>query len=339
MSGLLALLDDVAAIAKMAAAQVDDIAAHAAKATGKSAGVVVDDAAVTPKYVTGIAAARELPMVGKIAAGSLVSKLVILLPALLLLQALAPWVIAPLLLLGGCYLCFEGAEKVWHWIVGHDEAKHEPGKPVSAAHLEEQQVKGAIKTDFILSAEIMTIALSTIEVPMAESFGTACTGAAGIDPAISSVGLPRVGNRSFATALTDARPQVWASLLVGARRADLSLFGAEPVALNGGPAVIAHGNRQEVVLDIGVFDARMAADEGGTFELVRGTGATTRQKPAAAYPGLPEKVPVTVEGNRLFRGHLDVDLEMVLEVRADAGRVPDHLDPVGSEVCTRTDAR
>jgi predicted DNA repair protein MutK len=135
MSGLLALLDDVAAIAKMAAAQVDDIAAHAAKATGKSAGVVVDDAAVTPKYVTGIAAARELPMVGKIAAGSLVSKLVILLPALLLLQALAPWVIAPLLLLGGCYLCFEGAEKVWHWIVGHDEAKHEPGKPVSAAHL------------------------------------------------------------------------------------------------------------------------------------------------------------------------------------------------------------
>ncbi|BAQ15842.1 DUF808 domain-containing protein [Methyloceanibacter caenitepidi] len=164
MSGLLALLDDVAAIAKMAAAQVDDIAAHAAKATGKSAGVVVDDAAVTPKYVTGIAAARELPMVGRIAAGSIFSKLVILLPALLLLQSFASWVIAPLLLLGGCYLCFEGAEKIWHWILGHHEVERDTEKPVSAAHLEEQRVKGAIKTDFILSAEIMTIALSTIEV-------------------------------------------------------------------------------------------------------------------------------------------------------------------------------
>ncbi|MDJ0511867.1 MAG: DUF808 domain-containing protein [Methyloceanibacter sp.] len=164
MSGLLALLDDVAAIAKMAAAQVDDIAAHATKAAGKSAGVVVDDAAVTPKYVTGIAAARELPMIGKIAAASFVSKLVILLPALLLLQAFAPGVIAPLLILGGCYLCFEGAEKVWHWIVGHHDAEHETTLPLDAAHLEEQRVKGAIKTDFILSAEIMTIALSTIEV-------------------------------------------------------------------------------------------------------------------------------------------------------------------------------
>ena len=164
MSGLLALLDDVAAIAKMAAAQVDDIAAHAAKATGKSAGVVVDDAAVTPKYVTGIAAARELPMVGRIAAGSIVSKLVILLPALLLLQAIAPWVIAPLLILGGAYLCFEGAEKIWHWILGHHEKEHETGQSLDAAHLEKQRVQGAIKTDFILSAEIMTIALSTIEV-------------------------------------------------------------------------------------------------------------------------------------------------------------------------------
>ncbi len=164
MSGLLALLDDVAAIAKMAAAQVDDIAAHATKAASKSAGVVVDDAAVTPKYVTGIAAARELPMIGKIAVGSFVSKLVILLPALLLLQAFAPWVIAPLLILGGCYLCFEGAEKIWHWILGHHEVEHDTTRALDAAHLEEQRVKGAIKTDFILSAEIMTIALSTIEV-------------------------------------------------------------------------------------------------------------------------------------------------------------------------------
>lgn len=163
MSGLLALLDDVAAIAKLAAAQVDDIAAHAAKATGKSAGVVVDDAAVTPKYVTGIPAAREIPMVAKIAAGSMVSKLVILLPALLLLQAFAPWVIAPLLILGGAYLCFEGAEKIWHALLGHHDEGHEQAQTLNAAHLEKQRVQGAIKTDFILSAEIMTIALSTIE--------------------------------------------------------------------------------------------------------------------------------------------------------------------------------
>jgi predicted DNA repair protein MutK len=164
MSGLLALLDDVAAIAKLAASQVDDIAAHAVKAGGKSAGIVIDDAAVTPKYVTGLPAAREIPIVAKIAGGSLISKLVILLPALLLLQAFAPGAIAPLLIIGGAYLCFEGAEKVWHAMTGHEEKGPQQAQTIEAAHLEEQRVKGAIKTDFILSAEIMTIALSTIDV-------------------------------------------------------------------------------------------------------------------------------------------------------------------------------
>ena len=165
MSGFLALLDDVAAIAKLAAAQVDDIAAHAAKAGGKSAGIVIDDAAVTPKYVTGLPAAREIPIVAKIAAGSLISKLAILLPGLLLLQAFAPGAIAPLLILGGAYLCFEGAEKIWHALAGHEEkGPQQAAQTIDAAHLEEQRVKGAIKTDFILSAEIMTIALSTINV-------------------------------------------------------------------------------------------------------------------------------------------------------------------------------
>jgi predicted DNA repair protein MutK len=164
VSGFLALLDDVAAIAKLAAAQVDDIAAHAAKAGGKSAGIVIDDAAVTPKYVTGLPAAREIPIVGKIAAGSLVSKLVILLPGLLLLQAFAPGAIAPLLILGGAYLCFEGAEKIWHALLGHEAKGPQQAETIDAAHLEEQRVKGAIKTDFILSAEIMTIALSTVDV-------------------------------------------------------------------------------------------------------------------------------------------------------------------------------
>ena len=164
MSGLLALLDDVAAIAKLAASQVDDIAAHAVKAGGKSAGIVIDDAAVTPKYVTGLPAAREIPIVAKIAGGSLISKLVILLPALLLLQAFAPGAIAPLLIIGGAYLCFEGAEKVWHAMTGHEEKGPQQAQTIEAAHLEEQRVNGAIKTDFILSAEIMTIALSTIDV-------------------------------------------------------------------------------------------------------------------------------------------------------------------------------
>ena len=164
MSGLLALLDDVAAIAKLAASQVDDIAAHAAKAGGKSAGLVIDDAAVTPRYVTGLPAAREIPIVAKIAGGSLVSKLIILLPALLALQAYAPGAIAPLLILGGAYLCFEGAEKIWHALTGHEEKGPQQAQTIDAAHLEEQRVKGAIKTDFILSAEIMTIALSTIDV-------------------------------------------------------------------------------------------------------------------------------------------------------------------------------
>ncbi|KQB95386.1 ABC transporter [Loktanella sp. 1ANDIMAR09] len=164
MSGLLALLDDVAAIAKLAAAQLDDIAAQASKAGVKAAGVVIDDAAVTPKYVTGLPAARELPIVWKIARASFFNKLVILLPAALLLQAFAPWLLTPLLMLGGAYLCFEGAEKVWHLFAPHKEHGPQQAKTLDAAHLEEQRVKGAIKTDFILSAEIMTISLSQIDI-------------------------------------------------------------------------------------------------------------------------------------------------------------------------------
>lgn len=163
MSGLLALLDDVAAIVKLTATQLDDIAAQASKAGVKAAGVVIDDAAVTPKYVTGLPAARELPIVWKIARASFFNKLIILLPVALLLNAFLPWLLTPLLMLGGAYLCFEGAEKVWHLIVPHKEHGPQQAETLSAAHLEEQRVKGAIKTDFILSAEIMTISLSQID--------------------------------------------------------------------------------------------------------------------------------------------------------------------------------
>jgi len=163
MSGLLALLDDVAAIAKVAASSLDDVAAAAAKAGSKTAGVVIDDAAVTPKYVHGFSADRELPIIWRIARGSLRNKLIILLPGLLALNAFAPWVITPLLMLGGGYLCFEGAEKILHAFAPHaDEAVEEDFDTKDPAHLEEEKVAGAIKTDFILSAEIMTIALSAI---------------------------------------------------------------------------------------------------------------------------------------------------------------------------------
>ncbi|MEO1199414.1 MAG: DUF808 domain-containing protein [Pseudomonadota bacterium] len=163
MSGLLALLDDVAAIAKVAAASIDDVITQGVKASTKAAGAVIDDAAVTPKFIHGFSADRELPIVWKIARGSLFNKIIILLPAALLLSVFAPWAIPPLLMVGGTYLCFEGAEKVWHALhpADHNGEKLYEKKQANP-QLEEQKVKGAVKTDFILSAEIMTIVLSAL---------------------------------------------------------------------------------------------------------------------------------------------------------------------------------
>ena len=169
MSGLLALLDDVAAIAKLATTQLDDIAVQSVKAGSTAAGVVIDDAAVTPKYVVGLPAARELPIVWKIARASLFNKLIVLTPIALALSAFAPWALVPLLMVGGLYLCFEGAEKVYHLFVPHHPPGPQSAEVLDAAHLEEQRVAGAIKTDFILSAEIMTITLNNIE---SDSFTT-----------------------------------------------------------------------------------------------------------------------------------------------------------------------
>jgi uncharacterized protein len=167
-SGLLALLDDVAAIAKVAAASLDDVAAQTAKAGSKAMGIVIDDAAVTPRYVVGFAAERELPIVGKIALGSLKNKLLILLPGALLLTAFAPWAITPLLMAGGVFLCFEGYEKVHHLLVPHADDQtpgDAPGLAADPKALEDEKVAGAIRTDMILSAEIMAIALATITLP------------------------------------------------------------------------------------------------------------------------------------------------------------------------------
>jgi predicted DNA repair protein MutK len=163
--GLIALLDDIAAIAKVAAASLDDVAGQAAKAGAKAAGVVIDDTAVTPGYVIGFAAKRELPIVGKIAAGSLRNKLVILLPLALVLSYFLPWSVTPLLMFGGAYLCYEGVEKIFEAIVPHRAQAHEARlEPVAfnPRSLEDQKTASAIKTDFILSAEIMAITLAAI---------------------------------------------------------------------------------------------------------------------------------------------------------------------------------
>lgn len=161
MSGLIALLDDIAKIAKIAAASVDDIATSTLKAGSKTAGIIIDDAAVTPKYVTGLAPSRELPIIWRITLGSLKNKIFVLLPLLMILEVVWPWVLTPLLMLGGAFLCYEGAEKIVHKLFhkGHVE-KVETGDPSA---IEKTRISSAVRTDLILSAEIMTLSMSVIE--------------------------------------------------------------------------------------------------------------------------------------------------------------------------------
>ena len=159
--GLVGLLDDIAALAKLAAASVDDIGAAAGRAGVKAAGVVIDDTAVTPAYVQGLAAKRELPIIRRIATGSLKNKLLFILPVALVLSEFAPVLVEIILMIGGAYLCYEGAEKVHHRIKGHDDHSDLPSVVEGPAH-EEATIAGAIRTDFILSAEIMVIALKEV---------------------------------------------------------------------------------------------------------------------------------------------------------------------------------
>jgi predicted DNA repair protein MutK len=163
-AGLFGLLDDVAAIAKLAAASVDDVGAAAGRATTKAAGVVVDDTAVTPQYVQGIAAERELPIIKRIAVGSIRNKLLIILPAALLLNQLLPDALPIILMLGGTYLAFEGAEKVWERVSHHDDHVGDLPTPTveHGPDAERRMVAGAVRTDLILSAEIMVIALNEV---------------------------------------------------------------------------------------------------------------------------------------------------------------------------------
>ncbi|MBP2371081.1 DUF808 domain-containing protein [Pseudonocardia parietis] len=162
--GLFALLDDVAALVKLTTSSLDDVVGAAGRAGAKAAGVVVDDAAVTPRYVHGLKPERELSIIWRIAKGSLRNKMLIILPAALLLSQFAPWLLTPILMLGGVYLCYEGAEKVWEKLAGHEPAPEAQDAEVAVdpvAH-EKKVVSGAVRTDFILSAEIMVIALNEV---------------------------------------------------------------------------------------------------------------------------------------------------------------------------------
>src|SRR5919107_2219026 len=163
-TGLLALLDDVAALVKVSAASLDDVPAQVAKTTGKVSGIVIDDTAVTPKYVVGLDPSRELSIIFQIAKKSLINKVFILTPAALLLGYFAPWAITPILMLGGAYLCFEGYEKVHSMFSKHHhvEAEDAEVKAITPEELEKERVTSAVRTDIILSAEIMAIAYSQV---------------------------------------------------------------------------------------------------------------------------------------------------------------------------------
>jgi len=203
--GLVALLDDIAGLTRLAAASLDDVGAAAGRAGAKAAGVVIDDAAVTPRYVTGLSPARELPIIGRIALGSIRNKLLILLPAALLLSWLAPWSLTPILMVGGAYLCFEGAEKVIGALTGHGAAQDEE-TATTPAELEDRKVAGAVRTDLILSAEIMAIALAEVATDpllsravalalVAVAITAGVYGAVGLIVKLDDIGLHLAGRR------------------------------------------------------------------------------------------------------------------------------------------------
>ncbi len=224
--GLVALFDDVAVLARAAAASVDDIGAAAGRASVKAAGVVVDDTAVTPQYVHGLAAERELPIIRKIALGSLRNKLLIILPAILLLSQFLPFLLTPILMIGGAYLCYEGAEKIWHRVTGHDDAHAGPEEVPD----EKTIVSGAVRTDFILSAEIMVISLNEVAregflaraailVVVAIGITVLVYGVVGLIVKMDDVGLslsqrPGKGIARFGRGLVKAMPRLLSALTV-----------------------------------------------------------------------------------------------------------------------------
>jgi uncharacterized protein len=233
-SGFAALLDDIATITKIAAASIDDVAAAAGKAGVKAAGVVIDDTAVTPQYVTGFTPDRELPIIWRIAKGSLKNKLLFILPVALLLSAFLPWAITPILMLGGAYLCFEGAEKVLEElreeVTGEGESLAEEVAVLTSAEHEQEMASGAIRTDFILSAEIMAIALNEVSdqnmwmqagslVFVAIAITVAVYGVVGLIVKMDDIGLHMAQRKASATraigrALVKGMPKLLTALAV-----------------------------------------------------------------------------------------------------------------------------
>jgi len=244
--GLVALLDDIAAMAKLAAASLDDVGAAAGKAGAKAAGVVIDDTAVTPTYVVGLSPARELPIIWKIARGSLRNKLVFLLPAALVLSALAPWAITPILMAGGAFLCFEAAEKIIGALTGHGHGD-DAAAATDPKELEDRQVAGAVRTDLILSGEIMAIALGELagETLLNQAIALAVVAVAitagvyGVvalivkmdDVGLHLAGRPGKGTQALGRGLVAAMPRVLTAL---------SLIGTAAMLWVGG-GIIVHG--------------------------------------------------------------------------------------------------
>jgi predicted DNA repair protein MutK len=245
--GLAALLDDISVIAKLAAASIDDVGAAAGRAGVKAAGVVVDDTAVTPRYVTGFTPDRELPIIWRIAKGSLKNKLLIILPVALALSTFLPWAITPLLMAGGAYLCFEGAEKVWESLAGEKHSLAEDAAELNSEAHERTMVAGAIRTDFILSAEIMAIALAEVATePLAMRAGILALvaiaitvgvyGVVGLIVKMDDVGLhlaerPAAASRAVGRGLVHAMPRVMTLL---------SVVGIAAMIWVGG-GIIVHG--------------------------------------------------------------------------------------------------
>jgi predicted DNA repair protein MutK len=256
-SGLIALLDDVATIAKLAAASLDDVAGAAGKAGTKAAGVVIDDTAVTPRYVVGLAPERELPIIAKIAWGSLKNKLLFLLPGALLLTAFAPFLITPLLMIGGAYLAFEAAEKIMERIFhDHDHEDKLLDSIDDPKELEDLQVKGAIRTDLILSAEIMAIALASLGhlslattaialVAVAFAITAGVYGAVALIVKLDDIGL-HLAERSSAVAkaIGNGLVHVVPKLLTG-----LSGIGTAAMLWVGG-GILVHGLEELKILEV-----------------------------------------------------------------------------------------
>lgn len=273
-SGLVALLDDVSVIARAAAASLDDVSAAAGKAGAKAAGVVIDDAAVTPSYVTGFTPDRELPVIFRIARGSLRNKLLFLLPIALILSEFLPGAVVPLLMLGGLYLSFEGAEKVMEKLGGDKHGETIDGPVGDVAAFERQRVAGAVRTDFILSAEIMAIALAEVSgqgliaraiilAIVGILITIAVYGAVGVIVKMDDIGLhlarrPGAGamKRRFGRMLVAAMPRVmWLLATVGTAAmlwvgGGILLHGADELGFHH-PVALAHGIQHAVQAGVG----------------------------------------------------------------------------------------